>query len=255
MRAAPETDEGSKAEGGVAQGHARCAVTKPALRIPAQRVFAPARESTSRIEISSAPDRHICHTHSELRQTDVHRHDPIRDKLTRVIGRCRRASMVGLPVAIVISLTACGRGPQIGVQASTPSTGSSCTPTPATSPTSPLEQAPTLGNPSAYPGGSGFGQVRPSTVYNGGEAEATVNCIVWTSWGGPDATGTGDGYYYKTGSANGRPEGAIIVGFDLGTCKGLLEYQAVEWYFPREKQSFDPHRYQDICNGGYVPTS
>jgi hypothetical protein len=92
-------------------------------------------------------------------------------------------------------------------------------------------------------------------VFNGGEAEATVRNIVWTSWGGSQAIGSGLGYYYKTYPPDGHFERATIVAFDLGTCSGALEYRAVEWYFPEQGESFNPGQYEDICNGGYVPRS
>jgi len=30
-------------------------------------------------------------------------------------------------------------------------------------------------------------------------------------------------------------------------------YKAVEWYFPRHGQAFDPGRYENVCAGRYVP--
>ncbi len=48
-------------------------------------------------------------------------------------------------------------------------------------------------------------------------------------------------------------ESATIVAFDLGTCDGKLMYQAVEWYFPKNGQTFNPSQFEDICNGSYVP--
>ena len=46
-----------------------------------------------------------------------------------------------------------------------------------------------------------------------------------------------------------------MVAFNLGTCDGKLMYQAVEWYFPGEGQSFNASQYENICTGSYVPSS
>jgi hypothetical protein len=39
----------------------------------------------------------------------------------------------------------------------------------------------------------------------------------------------------------------------LGMCDGKLMYQAVEWYFPGEGQSFNAKQYENVCTGSYVP--
>jgi len=116
--------------------------------------------------------------------------------------------------------------------------------------------APTLGRPAGvFAHGKGFGQVRPPEIFNGGDPTGLVSHITWTSWGGARASGTGTGEYVGPSQsvATGSQEPATVVAFDRGTCHGKLMYQAVEWYFPSHGQRFDPHRYENICTGSYVP--
>jgi hypothetical protein len=96
--------------------------------------------------------------------------------------------------------------------------------------------------------GTGFGQVRPAEVFNGGDPTGLVSKITWSSWGGATATGSGTSTYVAANQpvAAGRPQPATIVAFDLGTCHGKLMYQAVEWYFPQHGQAF---------SGTFVPSA
>jgi hypothetical protein len=118
---------------------------------------------------------------------------------------------------------------------------------------------PTLGQMAGTFGmnGQGFGLVRPSTVFNGGDPSGLVLSVVWGSWGGPRAVGTGISDYSAPNQsvAGGTRLPATIVAFNLGTCDGKLMYQAVEWYFPERGQIFDPTTYENICTGSYVPNS
>jgi hypothetical protein len=102
--------------------------------------------------------------------------------------------------------------------------------------------------------GQGFGKVRPTTVFNGGDPTGLVTSITWSSWGGSTATGTGTSDYVGPNQtvAGGTQEKVTIVAFDLGTCGGKLMYRAVEWYFPQHGQSFNPSQYEDVCTGSYV---
>jgi hypothetical protein len=127
---------------------------------------------------------------------------------------------------------------------------------PASSP-SPAAAAgvPTLGQLAGdFARGEGFGQVKPSKVFNGGDPTGLLTGIVWSSWGGAQATGTGTADYVAPNQtvAQGTEESATVVAFDLGRCDGTLMYQAVEWYFPQHGQSFNPGTYEDICTGSYV---
>ncbi len=117
-----------------------------------------------------------------------------------------------------------------------------------------LALAPVLGRAWA-PDQQGYGRAEPVTVYNGGDPTGLVRHIRWTSWGGTEAVGTGTSTYVwpGTGVADNPPvRGARIVAFHLGTCRGRASYNAVEWFFPRYGEAFDPRRYIDTCTGAYV---
>jgi hypothetical protein len=100
----------------------------------------------------------------------------------------------------------------------------------------------------------GFGEVRPATVFNGGDPTGLVTKISWSSWGSSTATGTGLSDYVGPNQAvaAGTQEKVTIVAFNLGTCSGKLMYQAVEWYFPQHGQKFNAKQYENICTGTYV---
>ncbi|MGH3275090.1 MAG: hypothetical protein ACRDNZ_12310 [Streptosporangiaceae bacterium] len=117
---------------------------------------------------------------------------------------------------------------------------------------------PSLGRPAGvFAHGSGFGQVRPAEIFNGGDPTGLVTKVTWKSWGGPTATGTGTSVYVADDQpvADGTQQSVTVVAFKLGTCGGKLMYQAVEWYFPQHGQSFSPVRYENICAGAYVPAA
>jgi hypothetical protein len=138
-----------------------------------------------------------------------------------------------------------------------PATGLATTSSP-TGPasTGPSAAVPTLGQPAGvFAHGQGFGQVKPSRIFNGGDPTGLVTHVVWTSWGGAQAIATGISDYVGPSQtvAEGTEEPVTVVAFNLGTCDGKLMYQAVEWYFPQHKQAFDPGHYEDICAGTYVP--
>lgn len=134
-----------------------------------------------------------------------------------------------------------------------PTTGA--TVPPASPPTSPAG-VPTLGQPAGvFVHGQGFGRVKPTKIFNGGDPTGLVTHVTWSSWGGARARATGTSDYVGPNQsvASGRPETATVVAFDLGSCGGKLMYRAVEWYFPQHGQSFNPHQYENICTGSYVP--
>jgi hypothetical protein len=105
--------------------------------------------------------------------------------------------------------------------------------------------------------GTGFGQVKPAKIFNGGDPTGLVTHVVWTSWGGRRAIATGVSDYVGPGQsvATGTEEAVTVVAFDRGTCDGKLMYRAVEWYFPQHGQAFDAGQYENICTGRYVPGS
>ncbi|HTC68984.1 MAG TPA: hypothetical protein VK662_05390 [Acidothermaceae bacterium] len=99
----------------------------------------------------------------------------------------------------------------------------------------------------------GYGHVKPSTIYNGGDPEGRIRHIHWTSWGGAQAAGAGISEYVAPGQigVEGRPESARVVLFHLGYCREQRAYDAVEWYFPEHGQHFYPRTYIDSCTGQY----
>ena len=103
--------------------------------------------------------------------------------------------------------------------------------------------------------GSGWGQVEPRAVSNGGDPTGSVGSITWTSWGDAQAVGTGISDYVAANQsvAEGTQESVRMVAFDLGTCQGKYMYQAVEWFFPQHGAAFDPNSFEDICIGAYWP--
>jgi hypothetical protein len=112
---------------------------------------------------------------------------------------------------------------------------------------------PTLGRPpTGTPGNKGFGKVKPSVIYLGGDPTGLVQHIVWKSWGGSRAVGTGTGWYVPPTSdvAGGQHEQATVVAFNLGTCDGELMYRAVDWYFPQYGQTFHSNEGERICAWG-----
>jgi hypothetical protein len=114
---------------------------------------------------------------------------------------------------------------------------------------------PTLGQLAGdFAHGQGFGQVKPSEIFNGGDPTGLVTHIAWSSWGGSQATATGTAEYVGPNQsvAQGTEESATVVAFDLGTCDGKYMYQAVEWYFPQHNQAFSASTYENVCTGSYV---
>jgi WD40 repeat protein len=118
----------------------------------------------------------------------------------------------------------------------------------------PPHAVPTLGRFAGVYGvnGVGFGQVRPKEIFNGGDPTGMISHIIWKSWGGPKAIGTGTALYVGPNQivANGTEETATVVAFHLGPCGGKLMYRAVEWYFPQHDQAFNPSQYENICTTG-----
>ncbi len=168
----------------------------------------------------------------------------------------RHAWTLSLLVIGSLALAGCSAG-----TATTPTTSSSTSTIPTTVPPGtaslPIIVAPipTLGQlTGVFSKGKGFGKVRPSEIYNGGDPTGLVQHVVWRSWGGSRAVGTGDSDYVAPGQtvAQGRDELATVVAFDLAKCEGKLMYRAIEWYFPQHGQSFNSKQYENICTGSYV---
>jgi len=172
------------------------------------------------------------------------------------------AAVAGCSAASSQSTTGPGpTAPATAAATGAPAATSAPATTPAVSPAAPASPSPagavpTLGQLAGdFAHGTGFGQVKPAKIFNGGDPTGLVRNVVWTSWGGAQAAATGVSDYVGPGQsvATGTEETATVVAFDLGTCDGKLMYQAVEWYFPQHGQAFDAGRYQNICTGSYVP--
>jgi hypothetical protein len=101
----------------------------------------------------------------------------------------------------------------------------------------------------------GYGHVRPSTVFNGGDPTGLVRQIEWLTWGGSRAVGVGLGFYVAPNqiTAEGTRQSVVIVLFQLGTCHRRRAYNAMEWYFPEHSEHFNPHQYINACTGQYYP--
>jgi len=162
--------------------------------------------------------------------------------------------LVALLAGVAVALICAGCTGQPGLlghhHATTPGQAQTLTPS-----HTPAGAVPTLGRPAGvFAHGVGFGQVKPKKLFNGGDPTGLVSNIAWRSWGGARAVGTGTSEYIgpTQSVAKGKEEHAKVVAFKLGTCHGKLMYQAVEWYFPQHGQKFNPHRYQNICAGGYA---
>ena len=110
---------------------------------------------------------------------------------------------------------------------------------------------PILAGPWA-PGQEGYGHVRPSTIFNGGDPTGLVKGIEWLTWGGSRAVGVGTAFYVSPNqiTAEARLAAAVVVLFRLGTCRGRRAYNAAQWYFPEYGGHFDAHeRGYKLCTG------
>jgi hypothetical protein len=99
----------------------------------------------------------------------------------------------------------------------------------------------------------GYGHVKPSTVYNGGDSSGLVKNIRWSMWGSSRAIGEGLGLWIgpKRHSFEGTRERVRIVLFQLGYCHGKRAYEAIEWYFPQHGERFSATNYIEACTGEY----
>jgi hypothetical protein len=193
------------------------------------------------------------------------------------VTRAAQAALAAVAAAAAAVVTGCSASPSqpdLGVSASNPATSPAAvaastpaatastvatpttpvTPQPSATPTTP---APTLGQlAGVFAQGQGFGQVEPSTIFNGGDPTGLVKNITWQSWGARRAIGQGLAEYVGPNQsvATGKQKPATVVAFHLGMCDGKLMYQAVEWYFPEKGQSFNPTQYENVCTGTYVPS-
>ena len=156
----------------------------------------------------------------------------------------RRLAVIVLSIVAVAAIVEAIRlSPELRAQSIQPTVG----------PTIASTTIPTLGR-SWTMGQKGYGQIRPTIISNGGDPTGLVQDVVWQSWGGPIATGTGISEYVGPNQivANGTEERSTVVAFNRGICRNTFMYEAVEWYFPQHGESFNPNAYIDICTGTYV---
>ncbi len=101
----------------------------------------------------------------------------------------------------------------------------------------------------------GYGQARPSTIYNGGDPTGRVEHIRWVDWGKAKAVGQGTAMYLgpnTTSVVDARNEPVTVVVWDICTCNGRRAYRNIEWFFPQHGQSFDATTYINMCTGDYA---
>ena len=181
----------------------------------------------------------------------------------RGLGRGRHSQLVrsiATPIIVLCVLAA-------GCSANGTATGASGPPSSAAavlaqspSPSVPPVTSPSAASPVPVLGQNrgateGYGSARPTTISNGGDPTGIVTDVSWQSWGGPEAVGTGTGYYDPPNVPVDKvvKEKATVVAFDLGICAGRYMYQGIEWYFPESGGSFTNTRYLNICSWTYYP--
>ncbi len=180
------------------------------------------------------------------------------------------AVLVGAVVGLAVTLPRGSASPHpLGPTSSRnaePSASPTSTPPPAATPrASAVAVMPTavrlpvhaLGLAGARFRGAGFGQVRPARIYLGGDPTGDLTHVLWHTWGGARAVGSGLSWYVAPNqpTAAGSEQPATVVAFDLGACQGQRVYRAVEWYFPQHGGYFDSTTYVNACTGRFVPAA
>lgn len=114
---------------------------------------------------------------------------------------------------------------------------------------------PTLGR-SWAPNQEGYGQVKPTTIFNGGDPTGLVQRVRWTHWGQRKAIGRGTGDWVWPGESVGTGSirtRARVVAWDLGFCGAQLSYRRLTWFFASRGETFNPSEWIDPCTGAYSP--
>ncbi len=88
-----------------------------------------------------------------------------------------------------------------------------------------------LGSKNALRGGTGFGTVKPRTVFLGGDPTGLVKSITWQHWGSARAVGFGQGLCAGQSVAAGHPCSAALHLSNLGTCHGRRAYIDLAFFF------------------------
>lgn len=110
-------------------------------------------------------------------------------------------------------------------------------------PSSAAENAePTLGTKPFETPFTGFGEVRPTQIFNGGDSTGRFEAVTWQSWGGAQAIGSGTGCWVPPGGAvaDCQLSPISLVAYDLTQCGGHLAYRRLATFFPTKGEHFDP---------------
>jgi hypothetical protein len=136
-----------------------------------------------------------------------------------------------------------------------PAAGVPAGPVPAAPSAAPQQTAgpePTLGAVWGPGGQKGFGEVRPTETFAGGDPTSILEDLRWSGWGEPTATATGTGDWTPPDGivADSVPRPARVTASNLGTCHGKPAYRTIKWYFPTEGETAaDSGGFDDICDG------
>lgn len=147
--------------------------------------------------------------------------------LTAEPAQIRRALLLAVAIsAIATSCAGSARGAGIAA-ASTHSAAASAHP-------AATRQTPILTGAGRVPGSAGFGRVRPSEIYLGGDESGLACHIHWDAWGGRFALGIGTAWYVapRRPVADGHWAPAVVVLYRLGSWHRRPAYTRYRWYFP-----------------------
>jgi len=108
---------------------------------------------------------------------------------------------------------------------------------------------PVLGSKQAFPAGTGFGTVKPKTVYFGGDPTGMFTSLTWTGWGNTKSTAKGNGYYPPPGKpvAGAVRVPVILVASSLGDCNGHRAYRQLAVTFVYKHHN-EPGVTRNICS-------
>jgi hypothetical protein len=100
-----------------------------------------------------------------------------------------------------------------------------------------LGSTPVLGGKHAFRSGAGFGTVKPSHVFLGGDPTGNVTSIAWRNWGSQRSIGSGTGWCPGRSVAAGHPCPASLHAYALGTCHRRRAYTEMAFYFKSHPRS------------------
>ncbi|QDZ43089.1 hypothetical protein FQV43_07915 [Corynebacterium sp. sy039] len=96
---------------------------------------------------------------------------------------------------------------------------------------------------------TGYGVARPTYTNNGGSSSGIISDIVWDSWGGEIAEGTGMALAQIPGMALAESPflAHAVVAYDLGMCDGKRAYRRLATYRPDLGETFTYGLGIDVC--------